>query len=64
MNAEELSGAFNCDSGSGRLGETLQHADIEEDAPTLLSAEPAIVSIIAAIFGQCGSHCCPACVDP
>ena len=64
MNAEESFGAFGCDTGSGRLGETQQHSEVEEDAPMLLGTVPAIPSIIAAIFGQCGSLGCPELLEP
>ena len=60
MSAEESFGAVTCDVGSGRLGETLQHDDIAADALTLPGAFSAMLSIIVAIFGQCGSHGCPA----
>ena len=63
MKAEESFGAFSCDTGSGRLGETLQHDDIGV-APMLLGAAAAMLSIIAAIFGQCGSHGCTGSADP
>jgi hypothetical protein len=64
MDVEESLGAFSCDTGSGRLGEMLQHSDIGDISPMLLGAVSATVPIIAAIFGQCGSHGCPGCVDP
>ena len=54
------------DNGNTRCdadGETLQHADIGADAPILLGAVSAMVSIIAAIFGQCGSHGWPGFAD-
>jgi hypothetical protein len=63
MNAEESFGAFSCDTGSGRLGETLQHAEVGDDAAMLLGAVSAIPFIIVAIFGQCGTHGCPELVD-
>jgi hypothetical protein len=64
MSAEESFGAVTCDVGSGRLGETLQHDDIGTDALILLGAVSAMLSIIAAIFGQCGSHGWPGFADP
>lgn len=64
MNAQESFGAFSCDAGSGRLGETLQHVEVGDDAVMLLGAASAIAPIIAAIFGQCGSHGWPVFVDP
>lgn len=56
MMLEELCGPVNCAAGSGRLGETLQQVDIAEPARILLDDVSDIFSIIAAIFGQCGSH--------
>ena len=53
---EKLCGPVNCAAGSGRLGETLQQVDIPEPARILLDDVPSILSIIWAIFGQCGSH--------
>lgn len=64
MNAEESFCAFSWDTGSGRLGDKLQHAEVEDDAAILLGAVCAIPSMIAAIFGQCGSHGRPEFVDP
>jgi hypothetical protein len=64
MMVEELCDPVNCNADSGRLGETLQHADIAADAPILLGAVSAMVSIIAAIFGQCGSRGWPGFADP
>jgi hypothetical protein len=56
MIAEESFGTLSCDAGSGRLGETLQHAAVGDDAAMLLGAVSDIPSIIVAIFGQCGSQ--------
>jgi hypothetical protein len=56
MMLEELCGPVNGAAGSGRLGETLQQVDIAEPARILLDDVSNIFPIIAAIFGQCGSH--------
>ena len=56
MSVEELSGALSCDIGSGRLGATLQHDDIGAEAVRLLGNVSDMLSIIVAIFGQCGTH--------
>jgi hypothetical protein len=64
MSAEESLGAVTCDVGSGRLGETLQHDDIGADAPILFGAVSVMLSIIAAIFGQCRSHGWPGFAGP
>lgn len=56
MMLEELCGPANCAAGSGRLGETLQQVDIAEPARILLDDVSSILSIIAAIFEQFGSH--------
>lgn len=63
MTAEESFGALSCDAGSGRLGETLQHAEVGDKAAILLGVVSAIPPIIVAIFGQCGTHGCPDLVD-
>ncbi len=64
MTAEESFAAVTCEVGSGRLGETLQHDDMGADALILLGAVSAMLSIIAAIVGQCGSHGWPGFSDP
>jgi len=64
MSAEESFGAVTCDIGSGRLGETLQHDEVGDDAAMLVGAVSTMFSIIAAIFGQCGSHGRPEFVNP
>src|SRR5262249_13734566 len=56
MMLEERSGPVNCAADSGRLGETLQQVVIAEPARILFDAVSCILSIIAAIFGQRGSH--------
>jgi hypothetical protein len=56
MMLEELCGPAHCAAGSGRLGEMLQQVDIAEHARIMLDDGSNIFSIIAAIFGQCGSH--------
>ena len=64
MIAEESFGTLSCDAGSGRLGETLQHAEVVPDAAMLVVAVSTIPCIIVAIFGQCGSHGWPEFVNP
>lgn len=64
MSAEELSGAFSCDIGSGRPGEMLQHDDIGAEAVRLVGSVSDMPSIIVAIFGQCGTHGWLVFVDP
>ena len=63
MTAEEPFGALNCETGSGRPGEMLQHSDFGDVAPIVLGAVSVMFSIIAAIFGQCGLQGCPG-ADP
>ena len=64
MSAEESLGAVTWDVGSGRLGDTLQHDAIGADALILFGGVTTILSIIAAIFGQCGSQGWPGFADP
>ena len=61
---KEVSGCVNCDKGSGRLGDTVQQVGIAELALIVLDGVSAIFSIMAAIFGQCGSHGWPGFADP
>ena len=60
----EVSGCVNSDTGSGRLGETVQQVRVAELALILLEVVSAMFSIIAAIFGQCGSHGWPGFAAP